>query len=171
MKPLGWLYAVSNFQLVSNNLFRSKCFLANLVQPIGTTNQLLYGLMINAVAPNSGHKNPVGASVYGSIAGDAWYRAQYLLQDQKLGHYMHIPPRTVFFSQIFGSLLGVPINYAVIRWVLDNKAGLLKDEIQDPAHQWTGQSLTSSLTMGVQYVLIVSSTFSLSSGLMTRKVI
>jgi len=126
--------------------------------------------MINAVAPNSGHKNPVGASVYGSIADDAWYHAQYLLQDQKLGHYMHIPPRTVFFSQIFGSLLGVPINYAVIRWVLENKAGSLKNEIQDPAHQWTGQSLTSSLTTGVQYVLIVGSPHSLSSGLINRKV-
>lgn len=55
--------------------------------------------MVNAVG---GHKNPAGASVYSSIAGDAWYRAQLMLQDQKIGHYMHIPPRAVFFSQIFG---------------------------------------------------------------------
>lgn len=46
--PLGWLYALSNFQL-----------------PIGTVNELLYGLMVNSV---DGFKNPVGASVYGSIA-------------------------------------------------------------------------------------------------------
>jgi hypothetical protein len=45
--PLGWLYALSNFQL-----------------PIGTVNELLYGLMANSV---TGHKNPVGASVYGAI--------------------------------------------------------------------------------------------------------
>jgi hypothetical protein len=63
--PLGWLYALSNFQL-----------------PIGTTNELLYGLMVNAVG---GHKNPTGASIYSSIAGDAWYRAQLMLQDQKVG--------------------------------------------------------------------------------------
>jgi hypothetical protein len=49
--PLGWLYALSNFQL-----------------PIGTVNELLYGLMVNSVG---GHKSPVGASVYGSIAGKA----------------------------------------------------------------------------------------------------
>jgi len=108
--------------------------------------------MVNAVP---GHKSPVGASVYGSIAGDAWYRAQYLLQDQKLGHYMHIPPKTVFFSQIFGSLVGVPINYAVVRWVLDNKMGYLDGTVIDPNHQWTGQSLASSLTAGVQYVVVV----------------
>ncbi|KAE8446224.1 hypothetical protein EG329_012449 [Mollisiaceae sp. DMI_Dod_QoI] len=132
--PLGWLYAVSNFQL-----------------PIGTTNELLYGLMVNAI---SGHKNPVGASVYSSIAGDAWYRAQYMLQDQKLGHYMHIPPRAVFFSQMLGSFVGVPINFAVIRWVLDTKGDYLNGTFEDLTHEWTGQSLTTSLTMATQYVLI-----------------
>jgi hypothetical protein len=108
--------------------------------------------MVNAFG---GHKNPVGASVYGSIAGDAWYRAQYLLQDQKLGHYMHVPPKTVFFSQLFGSFIGVPINYAVIRWVIDRKGDYLIQNTSDPTHQWTGQSLTSSLTVATQYVLIV----------------
>lgn len=108
--------------------------------------------MVNAIP---GYKNPVGASVYGSIAGNAWYRAQYLLQDQKLGHYMHVPPKTVFFSQIFGSLVGVPINYAVIRWVLDKKGDYLLAETRDPTNQWTGQTLTLQLTIATQYVLIV----------------
>lgn len=107
--------------------------------------------MINAV---SGHKNPCGASTYGSIAGDAWYRAQYNLQDMKIGHYMHIPPKAVFFSQVFGSMIGIPINYAVIRWVLDTKSDYLSGAIEDPTHQWTGQELAGYLTTGVQYVLI-----------------
>jgi len=134
LQPLGWLFAVSNFQLA-----------------IGTTNELLYGLMVNAI---SDHKNPVGASVYGCIAGDAWYRAQLMLQDQRLGHYNHVPPRDVFFSQIFGSFIGVPINYAVIRWVLNTKMDYLNGTLIDPNHEWTGQSLTSSLTMATQYVLV-----------------
>ena len=133
--PLGWLYALSNFQL-----------------PTGTTNELLYGLMVNTM---SSHKNPTGASIYGTIAGDAWYRAMIMLQDQKIGHYMHIPPRAVFFSQIFGSFIGVPINYGVIRWILDAKSEYLSGAKTDPTHQWTGQSLATSLTVGTQYVLIV----------------
>lgn len=137
--PLGWLYAISNFQLA-----------------IGTTNELLYGVMINAV---KGHKNPTGASIYSSIAGDAWYRAQYMLQDQKIGHYMHIPPRATFFSQVFGATLGVPINYAVIRWVIDSKFDYLTGEKDDPTHQWTGQALASQLSTSVQYVLVVSSQY------------
>jgi hypothetical protein len=69
---------------------------------------------------------------------------------------MHIPPRAVFFSQVFGSFMGVPINYVVIRWVLDTKRDYLTGDLEDPTHQWTGQSLASYLTMGVQYVTIVS---------------
>lgn len=107
--------------------------------------------MVNAV---SGHKNPSGASVYGSIAGNAWYRAQWNLQDMKIGHYMHVPPRAVFFSQVFGSFIGIPINYGVVRWVIDTKRDYLTGKLEDPSHQWTAQSLTSNLTMGVQYVLI-----------------
>ncbi|KAG6030296.1 hypothetical protein E4U41_000128 [Claviceps citrina] len=132
--PLGWLYALSNFQLA-----------------VGSTNELLYGLMINAV---SGWKNPCGASTYGAVAGDAWYRAQLNLQDMKIGHLMKIPPKAVFFSQIFGSLIGIPVDYAVIRWVLDTKFDYISGLAADPTHQWTGQQLSSSLTLGVQYVLV-----------------
>jgi OPT family oligopeptide transporter len=132
--PLGWLYAVSNYQL-----------------PIGTFNELLYGVMVNAI---SGHKNPTGATIYSSIAGDAWYRAQYMLQDQKIGFYMHIPPRATFFSQIFGCTIGVPINYGVVKWVLSSKRDILLGLEKDPTHQWTAQHLSSSLSTSVEYVLI-----------------
>ncbi|KAF2684331.1 putative oligopeptide transporter [Lentithecium fluviatile CBS 122367] len=132
--PFSWLYSFSSFQVA-----------------IGSFNELLYGFMVNAV---SGHKHPAGATAYGSIAGDIWYRAQYMLQDQKIRHYMHVPPRAIFFSQIFGELIGVPINYGVIQWVLKSKGDYILGNKKDPLNQWTGQSLASYNTMGVQYVLI-----------------
>jgi OPT family oligopeptide transporter len=132
--PMGWLYAMSNFQV-----------------EVGTTNELLYGYMVHSI---SGHRHPAGASTYGAIAGDAWYRAQYMLQDQKIGHYMHIPPRAVFFSQIFGELIGIPINYGVIQWILSTKGNFLLGKEKDPLGQWTGQSLATSNSLGVQYVVI-----------------
>lgn len=109
--------------------------------------------MVNAI---KGYKNPTGAAIYSSLAGDAWYRAQIMLQDQKIGHYMHVPPRAVFFSQIFGSSIGIPINYAVIRWALNTKTDFLNGNVDDPNHQWTGQEITTTLTTSVQYVLVVS---------------
>jgi OPT family oligopeptide transporter len=134
--PLGYLYAISNYQVA-----------------IGDFNELMYGYMIQTKA-GAGHRHPCGPSVYGSISGDAWYRAQTMLQDQRIGHYMHIPPRTVFFSQIFGTLLGIPVNYGVIRWVLNTKFEYLSGAKKDPLNQWTGQRLVSANTLGVQYAII-----------------
>ncbi|KAL1592371.1 OPT superfamily [Paraconiothyrium brasiliense] len=132
--PFAWLYSFSSFQV-----------------PIGSFNELLYGYMVHAT---NGNKHPAGATAYGSIAGDIWYRAQYMLQDQKIGHYMHVPPRAIFLSQIFGELLGVPINYGIIQWILKTKRDFLLGDKIDPLHQWTGQSLSNSNTLGVQYVLV-----------------
>lgn len=134
--PFAWLYAISNYQLMT-----------------GSFNELMYGYMVHTKAGSS-HQHPCGPSVYGAIAGDAWYRAQYMLQDQKIGHYMHIPPREVFFSQIFGTLMGVPINYAVIRWIMDTKGDYLTGVKTDPLNQWTGQALRTANTMGVQYAIL-----------------
>lgn len=134
--PFAWLYAISNYQLET-----------------GSFNELMYGYMVHTKA-GAGHQHPCGPSIYGSIAGDAWYRAQYMLQDQKIGHYMHIPPREIFFSQIFGVCMGVPINYAVIRWIMDTKGDYITGKKSDPLNQWTGQSLRSSNTMGIQYAIL-----------------
>ena len=134
--PFGWLYAISNYQIST-----------------GSFNELMYGYMVHTPVGEA-HHHPCGPSTYGAIAGDAWYRAQYMLQDQKIGHYMHIPPRTVFFSQIFGTILGVPVNYGVIRWIINTKGDYLTGAKKDPLNQWTGQSLQSSNTLGVQYAVI-----------------
>lgn len=134
--PFGWLYAISNYQIST-----------------GSFNELMYGYMVHTPAGEA-HHHPCGPSTYGAIAGDACYRAQCMLQDQKIGHYMHIPPRTVFFSQIFGTILGVPVNYGVIRWIINTKGDYLTGAKKDPLNQWTGQSLQSSNTLGVQYAVI-----------------
>ncbi|SJM88812.1 related to sexual differentiation process protein ISP4 [Zygosaccharomyces bailii] len=141
--PLAYLYAISNFQLA-----------------IGAFDELLYGVMVQNL---KSHKHPAGASTYGAMSGDLWYRAQYMLQDQKIGHYMHIPPKAVFMSQILGQLIGVPMNYGTVRWVLDTKMPYLRGIIKDPLHQWTGQGLTSYNTEAVLYVLIGPTKFFSSS--------
>lgn len=131
--PLAWLYALSNFQL-----------------SIGTFNELLYGYLI----VNDENKHPAGALVFGSIAGDAWYRAQFHLDCMRLGFYNHLPPRAVFFSQIYGELIGIPINYLALRWVLDTKKDFLVGNLIDPLHQWTGQTIASAHTNAIQYVVL-----------------
>ena len=77
-----------------------------------------------------------------------------MLQDQKIGHYMHVPPRQVFFSQIFGQLIGPPLTYLVLHVVIKTKGDFILGKRRDPLHQWTGQSLQNYNSLAVQYVLI-----------------
>ncbi|KAF2733326.1 OPT superfamily oligopeptide transporter [Polyplosphaeria fusca] len=132
--PFSWLYSISSFQVA-----------------IGSFNELMYGYMVHGV---QGHRHPAGSTTYGAIAGDIWYRAQYMLQDQKIGHYMHVAPRAIFFSQMFGEVIGVPLNYGIIRWVLQEKRDYLLGIKKDPNGQWTGQQLATYLTMGTMYVTV-----------------
>lgn len=131
--PLMWMYALLNFQL-----------------PIGTFNELLFGSLIQ----NAEAKHPAGAAFFGCIAGNAWYRSQYHLEAMKLGFYNHIPPMAVFFAQLFGEFIGVPINYASLRWVLATKRRYLTGELVDPLHQWTAQGVTVLHTNAIQYVIL-----------------
>ncbi|KAF2113450.1 sexual differentiation process protein [Lophiotrema nucula] len=134
MVPFAWLFALSSFQV-----------------SVGSFNELLYGYMATS---GSGHRHPAGATAYGAIAGNIWYRAQYMLQDQKIGHYMHVPPRAVFFSQIFGALIGIPVDFGVIQWITNTKHDYLLGIVKDPLGQWTGQALASYYSVGVMYVLV-----------------
>lgn len=131
--PLSWLYALSNFQLA-----------------IGTFNELFYGYMVQ----NMKSIHPVSAVVFGAISGSAWYRAQYHLLCMRLGFYIHLPPKAVFFSQIYGEIIGVPFNYIALRWVLDTKREYLDGTKEDPLHQWTGQTITSYHTNAINYVIL-----------------
>ncbi|SSD60829.1 related to sexual differentiation process protein isp4 [Saccharomycodes ludwigii] len=137
--PLSYLYAISNFQLA-----------------IGSFDELIYGSMVENLKT---YKHPASASTYGALSGDMWYRAQYILQDQKIGHYMHIPPKYVFLSQILGQIIGVPMNYGTLRWILNNKIDYITGAKTDPLHQWTGQSLTSYNTKAVLMIIVGPTNF------------
>ncbi|KAG0050152.1 hypothetical protein BGZ83_005072 [Gryganskiella cystojenkinii] len=41
--------------------------------------------------------------------------------DLKLGHYMKIPPRTMFMAQVVSTILGGTINLATATWLLDTR--------------------------------------------------
>lgn len=131
--PLMWLYAVSNFQL-----------------PIGTFNALLYGFLVQKQRA----RLAAGTAFFGCVTGTAWYRAQFHLELMKLGFYNHLPPRTVFFAQCFGVLIGVPVNYFTFRWVLSSKADYLSGKLVDPLHQSTGQTVVTYHINAIQYVVL-----------------
>lgn len=84
-------------------------------------------------------------------------RPAHVTRSENWSLHTYPPEGSVFFFlQIFGWFIGIPINYGVIRWVLNTKSIYLSGEVSDVMHQWTGQTLATALTTSVQYVLVVS---------------
>jgi len=131
--PMAYVYAVSGYQV-----------------PVGYFNELLYGYMINA----GGSRHPVGSLSYRTISGQCWYEACSMLSDMKLGHYFHIPPRATLFAQVWGILIGVPVNYATILWIVNTKGDYLNGSVLDPNNQWTGQTVISLNNQGIAFALV-----------------
>jgi len=51
--------------------------------------------------------------IYGWIA---LVQAILYVQDQKLAHYLHLPPRATFRAQMIGCLVGSFVSLGVINW-------------------------------------------------------
>lgn len=46
----------------------------------------------------------------------ALIQALLYVQDQKLAHYLHVPPRATFRAQMLGCLLGSLVSIGIINW-------------------------------------------------------
>ncbi|KAL4903959.1 hypothetical protein BDW74DRAFT_185969 [Aspergillus multicolor] len=134
MLPMSFVYAMSGFSI-----------------KVGYFNELVYGYMIEAKGSS---RHPLGQLAYRIISGNVWYDARIVLEDQKIGHYLHLPPRQVIGIQIIANILALPINYGVMRWVLATKFEYVSGQKPDPLGQWTGQDFKSYNTAGIQFALV-----------------
>ncbi|CAI0652967.1 unnamed protein product [Colletotrichum noveboracense] len=134
MLPMSLVYAMSGYSI-----------------KVGFFNELIYGYMIDA---RGSSRHPLGQLAYRIISGNVWYDARIVLEDQKIGHYLHLPPRDVIGIQIIANMLALPVNYGVMRWVIASKFDYVSGRVPDPAGQWTGQEFKSYNTAGIQYALV-----------------
>ncbi|KAH8885598.1 OPT oligopeptide transporter [Thozetella sp. PMI_491] len=134
MLPMSLVYAMSGYSM-----------------KVGLFNELIYGYMIEAPGSN---RHPLGQLAYRIISGNVWYDGSIVLEDQKIGHYLHLPPRQVIGMQIYANMIATPVNYAVMRWAIATKYDYLTGATPDPAGQWTGQNFLSYNTEGIQYSLV-----------------
>ncbi|KAJ5336098.1 uncharacterized protein N7506_004120 [Penicillium brevicompactum] len=134
MLPMSFVYALSGFSV-----------------KVGFFNELIYGYMIDAKGSS---RHPLGQLAYRIISGNVWYDARIVLEDQKIGHYLHLPPRQVIGIQILANIFALPINYGVMRWVIASKFDYVSGKVKDPLGQWTGQEFKSYNTAGIQFALV-----------------
>ncbi|XP_022896208.1 oligopeptide transporter 4 [Olea europaea var. sylvestris] len=64
-------------------------------------------------------------------------QAVSFLSDFKLGHYMKIPPRSMFIVQFIGTIFAGTINIAVAWWLLNSIENICQDELLPPDSPWT----------------------------------
>ncbi|XP_010244695.1 PREDICTED: oligopeptide transporter 4-like [Nelumbo nucifera] len=64
-------------------------------------------------------------------------QAVSFLSDFKLGHYMKIPPKSMFLVQFIGTIMAGTINIAVAMWLLNSIPNICDDQILPPDSPWT----------------------------------
>ncbi|CAG8839620.1 10091_t:CDS:2, partial [Cetraspora pellucida] len=69
-------------------------------------------------------------------------------------HYMKIPPRSMFTSQIWGTFVGVIVNYWTLYIILQTKRSYLDGTENDPSGQWAGLNSAVFNTASIIWGLI-----------------
>ncbi|KAK2392475.1 OPT super [Trifolium repens] len=64
-------------------------------------------------------------------------QAVSFLSDFKLGHYMKIPPRSMFIVQIIGTLIAGTVDVGVAWWLLGSIQNICHEELLPPGSPWT----------------------------------
>ncbi|XP_065621314.1 oligopeptide transporter 4-like [Quercus suber] len=76
----------------------------------------------------------VSFKVYGYMS---MAQAVSFLNDFKLGHYMKIPPRSMFLVQFIGTILAGTINIGVAWWLLNSIQNICQPELLPVNSPWT----------------------------------
>ncbi|KAI1339360.1 small oligopeptide transporter [Xylariaceae sp. FL0016] len=101
--PIGIIQAITNIQLGLNVL-----------------TEFIVGYML------PGH--PLAMMMFKNYGYIAMSQALYFSQDLKLGHYMKVPPRTMFWSQLVASLWSGIVQIAVMNWALASIPQVCQDD-------------------------------------------
>ncbi|KAL2011109.1 hypothetical protein VTN00DRAFT_3827 [Thermoascus crustaceus] len=65
---------------------------------------------------------PLANMVFKTLSTDVVGQGVYFAMDMKLGHYLKVPPRTLFFAQGLATILGALTQAGVTIWMLGNVA-------------------------------------------------
>ncbi|WFD43602.1 hypothetical protein MPSI1_002265 [Malassezia psittaci] len=94
--------------------------LANQEVGLNMISELIIGFM------NPGH--PIGMMIFKTTMYMITYQGIQFIQDQKLAHYMKVPPRSVFLAQVYATAVGGVVQLAVQTWAFSNIDGICTDD-------------------------------------------
>ncbi|KZW03360.1 OPT superfamily oligopeptide transporter [Exidia glandulosa HHB12029] len=113
----------------------------------GIATQQLMKMIAGAIHPGK----PVANLYFTMWSHDLVIIAVDLATDLKMGQYLKIPPRVMFLTQVYGTLLGALINYVVMVVITTNKKEILTDPIGD--NVWSGFGLQAGNSDAITWSL------------------
>lgn len=128
-----------------------------LIAPFST---ILYSRFGNGIATNNLSKmiaglllpeRPVGNMYFAAWSHNVIVNTVNLSNDLKMGEYLKIPPRAMFITQIYGTVLGGFVNYAVMRAIVNGNRELLVNS--DGNSSWSGATIQSYNTNATSWAL------------------
>ncbi|RAH72932.1 OPT superfamily oligopeptide transporter [Aspergillus aculeatinus CBS 121060] len=91
----------------------------------GTTNQRVFlNIITELIAGYAWPGKPIANMMVKCYGYNSVKHGMDFAQDLKLGQYMKIPPRVLFFAQIYSSILATMTQTGVFRWMMGNITGL-----------------------------------------------
>ncbi|KAK2001328.1 OPT oligopeptide transporter [Colletotrichum falcatum] len=127
------------------------------IAPLST---ILYSRFGNGIATNNLSKmlaglilpeRPIGNMYFAAWSHNVISNAVSLSNDLKMGEYLKIPPRVMFLTQVYGTILGGFINYAVMISIVNGNRELLADSNGNSA--WSGATMQSYNTNATSWAL------------------
>ncbi|KAJ0164769.1 Oligopeptide transporter 6 [Colletotrichum tanaceti] len=127
------------------------------IAPLST---ILFSRFGNGIATNNLSKmlaglilpeRPIGNMYFAAWSHNVISNALSLSNDLKMGEYLKIPPRVMFLTQIYGTILGGFINYAVMISIVNGNRDLLVNS--DGNSSWSGASMQSYNTNATSWAL------------------
>ncbi|KAJ5504754.1 Oligopeptide transporter OPT superfamily [Penicillium fimorum] len=128
-----------------------------IISPFST---IIYSRFGNGIATNNLSKMLAGLILPGRPVGNMYFaawshnvinNAVNLSNDLKMGEYLKIPPRIMFLTQIYGTILGGFINYAIMISIVSGNRDLLADG--DGNSSWSGATIQAFNTNAASWAL------------------
>ncbi|KAK7513214.1 OPT oligopeptide transporter [Phyllosticta citriasiana] len=154
---LGLVVVLKENITLSAGGFILSLVLGIIIAPFST---LLYSRFGTGIATNNLSKMMAGLILPGRPVGNMYFAAWShnvisscvdLCNDLKIGEYLKIPPRVMFLAQIYGTILGGFVNYAVMDSIVTGNKDLLAKGNGDAS--WSGATVQSYNTNAASWAL------------------
>lgn len=96
-------------------------------------------------------ERPIGNMYFAAWSHNVISNAVNLSNDLKMGEYLKIPPRVMFTTQIYGTIIGGFINYAVMISIVKSNRDVLVDSNGNSS--WSGAGIQAYNTNASSWAL------------------